>query len=162
MNYLLVFDDSDGARAALHRLRRAARPGDMLHVLATVHLPASTPEDVSAGLIWRHVCRAEVRLHHAREIAGNVTPAGIPVRYARVQGHHLAATIAQCAATITANVILLPEARTPLRRFVFRTRFLPTLTRLAPCVVEVIGQFSPASADVPPLVFVPRDIRRGA
>ncbi len=147
MNTLLIFDDSDAARDVLRDLREEAGPEDRVTVIVPVIVPSSLPVDVPAGDVWRQVCRAEVRLAHAREIVGDATNLGAPCQYVRIQAYDLAAATVHGARCYDADTILFPEPRPFWERLAARHRVIPAILQHAPCGVRVITATSQPHTD---------------
>ena len=117
MTTLLVFDDSDAARDGLRAACAEAAPEERLVIMAPVMVPASLPVNVSAGDIWRSVCRAEVRLHHARALADALSADATRCAFARIHARDLAGAVVCGANRYHADTILIARPTVFWRRF---------------------------------------------
>jgi hypothetical protein len=143
MTTLLVFDDSDAARDGLRAACAEVAPGERLVIMAPVIVPASLPVNVSAGDIWRSVCRAEVRLHHARALADALSADATRCAFARIHARDLASAVAYGANRYHADTILLARPTIFWRRFSLRHRTIPAILRSAPCEVRILDGARP-------------------
>lgn len=153
MTTLLVFDDSDAARDGLRAACAEAAPEERLVIMAPVMVPASLPVNVSAGDIWRSVCRAEVRLHHARALADALSADATRCAFARIHARDLAGAVVCGANRYHADTILIARPTVFWRRFSLRHRTIPAILRSAPCEVRILDGARPArdAATVPTL-----------
>ena len=110
MHLLIPFLDTRTFDAAFAGMLRDAACGDRVTVIAPVIVPGALPVDVDAGMIWKRVCRAEVRLAHARQVAERVNPRGVRFAFIRVRARDSAAAIIAGAAHVRADCIVLTPA----------------------------------------------------
>jgi hypothetical protein len=143
MTSLLVFDDSDAAREGLRAVCAEAARGDRLVIMAPVIVPRSLPVDVPAGHIWRPVCRAEVRLQHARALADALSADTPRCQFVRIHARDLASAVAHGANRYHADTILLARPTVFWRRFSLQHRTILTILRSAPCGVRILDSARP-------------------
>jgi hypothetical protein len=143
---LLVFDDSDAARDGLRAACAEAAPGDRLVIMAPVIVPASLPVNAPAGSIWRPVCRAEMRLHHARALVDALSADATRCAFARIHARDLASAVAYGANQYHAETILLARPTVFWRRFSLRYRTIPAILRSAPCGVRILDGARPGES----------------
>jgi hypothetical protein len=143
MTTLLVFDDSDAARDGLRAVCAEAAPGDRLVIMAPVIVPASLPVNLPAGDIWRPVCRAEVRLHHACALADALSADATRCVFARIHARDLASAVAHGANRYHADTILLARPTVFWRRFSLRHRTIPAILQSAPCSIRILDGARP-------------------
>jgi hypothetical protein len=148
----ILVADSGGADcdAVLSAALRLAKPGDTVIVIAAVSVPSHLPVNVSAGEVWKQVCRAERVFHWARQLAEEHAPDDVRMQYTRIQGRSFAHVVLAAATNLNADLIVIRKP--PGIRGVLSTWFgtIRGVLDGTPCAVRVIAPDATPVMDAPP------------
>jgi nucleotide-binding universal stress UspA family protein len=132
---LVPYDDMPRACAALDEACRIALPGDEVIVVAAIIVPGDLPLDAAAGDVWKHVCRAERYLQHAREQTHRYDAA---IVFVRVQARKRSDAVIAVATEQRADLIML-AGQPGVRGWIDDVRIgLYAILHRAPCPVWLV------------------------